>query len=119
MSNLRNKVIRLAHSNPELRKHLLPLITKKGATRNNYEILHDSYTSAMAEAYAYAEANGYLVDEEDIFQEVTTGKGRPGIGKTIKHSLLLLKGDKVQRKALQVQVYGMESGAYELNAYIQ
>jgi len=97
----------------------MSMLDKKGATRNNYEILHGSYTSAMQEAYDYAEANGYLVDEEDIFQEVTTGKGRPGIGKTRKHSLLLLKGDKVQRKALQVQVYGMENGAYELNAYIQ
>lgn len=26
--NLRNKIIRLAHSKPELRKHLLPLVTK-------------------------------------------------------------------------------------------
>ena len=31
MSNLRNKVIRLAHSKPELRKSLLPLLTKKAA----------------------------------------------------------------------------------------
>ena len=28
MSNLRNKIIRLAHENPELRKDLLPLVTK-------------------------------------------------------------------------------------------
>jgi len=28
MSNLRNKIIRLAHKNPELRKHLLPLVSK-------------------------------------------------------------------------------------------
>ena len=29
MSNLRNKLIRLAHSNPELRNDLLPLLTEK------------------------------------------------------------------------------------------
>ena len=29
MSNLRNKVIRLAHSNPSLRPHLLPLLSDK------------------------------------------------------------------------------------------
>tara|TARA_B110000503_G_C7041012_1_gene368211 strand:- start:319 stop:690 length:372 start_codon:yes stop_codon:yes gene_type:complete len=118
--NLRNKVIRLAHSNPELRSQLLPLITKKGATRSKFEIHHRSYTSAMKEAYDYAEVNGYLVDEDDIFQEVTTGRGRPKIGETRKHSLGLwgFKSGKKQRKALQVQVYGMESGTYELNAYI-
>ena len=31
MSNLRNKIIRLAYTKPELRKSLLPLITKKAA----------------------------------------------------------------------------------------
>ena len=118
--NLRNKIIRLAHSNPELRSQLLPLITKKGATRSKFEIHHRSYTSAMKEAYDYAEVNGYLVDEDDIFQDVTTGRGRPKIGETRKHSLGLwgFKSGKKQRKALQVQVYGMESGTYELNAYI-
>lgn len=29
MSNLRNKIIRLAHQKPELRKHLLPLLNKQ------------------------------------------------------------------------------------------
>lgn len=28
--NLRSKIIRLAHSNPELRPHLLPILTRKG-----------------------------------------------------------------------------------------
>lgn len=31
MKNLRSKLIRLAHSNPELRDHLLPLVTKKAS----------------------------------------------------------------------------------------
>lgn len=31
MKNLRNNIIRLAHSNPELRDHLLPLVTKKAS----------------------------------------------------------------------------------------
>ena len=32
---LRKKVIRLAHSNPELREHLLPLVTDKTASQKN------------------------------------------------------------------------------------
>ena len=34
--NLRNKLIRLAHSNPELRKDLLPLIEKKSSAKGVY-----------------------------------------------------------------------------------
>lgn len=93
-------------------------IDKRGATRNNFQIHHRSYTSAMQEAYDYANANGYEMVEEDVFQQVTTGRGKPRAGETRKHSLLLMKNGKVQRKSLQVQVYGMESGTYELNAYI-
>tara|TARA_B100000925_G_C21778951_1_gene375404 strand:+ start:77 stop:571 length:495 start_codon:yes stop_codon:yes gene_type:complete len=33
MSNLRNKLIRLAHQKPELRKHLLPLLSKQAAPK--------------------------------------------------------------------------------------
>lgn len=96
----------------------IPSIDKKGATRNKFETYHKTYASAMQEAYDYAEQNGYLVDEEDIFQQVTTGRGKPRVGETRSHSLGLSKNGKKQRKALQVQVYAMESGTYELNAYI-
>lgn len=34
MSNLRNKIIRLAHSKPELRKHLLPLLKESSKLRD-------------------------------------------------------------------------------------
>lgn len=37
MSDLRNKVIRLAHSNPELRKDLLPLL-KQAAKSSKYSL---------------------------------------------------------------------------------
>lgn len=33
MSNLRNKLIRLAHTNPEIRKDILPLLTKESANK--------------------------------------------------------------------------------------
>jgi superoxide dismutase len=87
------------------------------AGKKDFRIHHRSYTNAMQEAYDFAEKNGYSLIEDDIFQQVTTGKGKPSVGETRKHSLLLMKGDKMQRKALQVQVYGMENG-YELNVYI-
>ena len=88
------------------------------AGKKDFRIHHKSYTSAMEEAYAFANKNGYSLIEDDVFQEVTTGRGKPSVGETRKHSLLLMKGNRIQRKALQVQVYGMESGTYELNVYI-
>ena len=50
MSNLRNKIIRLAHAKPELRKHLLPLVTNKTAYNdpcNGSSYYGDSYGEAM------------------------------------------------------------------------
>ena len=42
--SLRNKVIKLAHEKPELRKHLLPLITDKTAGKGNI------YTDIIAQS---------------------------------------------------------------------
>jgi hypothetical protein len=50
MSNLRSKIIRLAHAKPELRKHLLPLVTNKKAYKdpcNGGSYFGDSYDETM------------------------------------------------------------------------
>ena len=49
MSNLRSKIIRLAHAKPELRKHLLPLVANKKAYNdpcNGTSYYGDSYDEA-------------------------------------------------------------------------
>jgi hypothetical protein len=43
---------------------------------------------------------------------------RPGVGKTNSFSVGLLKGGKPQRKNLNISLYGMESGKFELTYYI-
>lgn len=45
MKNLRSKLIRLAHENPELRDHLLPLVTKTGGTLR--DTVEDSITETI------------------------------------------------------------------------
>ena len=55
--NLRNKLIRLAHSNPELRKDLLPLIEKKSSAKGTYivkifELTFDSFEDLEADNYS-------------------------------------------------------------------
>ena len=50
MSNLRSKIIRLAHAKPELRKHLLPLVADKKAYSdpcNGTSYYGDGYDEAM------------------------------------------------------------------------
>ena len=84
----------------------------------DYETYHKTYTSAVQEARKIAKLKGYEIDGNSWFTEVNTGPGKPSEGKTVKHSITLLKNGKKQKKALQIQVYGMETGAYELNTYI-
>jgi hypothetical protein len=45
-------------------------------------------------------------------------RSRPGVGKTHTFTIGLLRNGKPQRKALQISVYGMESGKFELTNYI-
>lgn len=51
--SLRNKVIRLAHEKPELRKHLLPLVTKTATAGNDYP-----YKSASDIEYGLVDRGG-------------------------------------------------------------
>jgi hypothetical protein len=86
--------------------------------KSDYEVYHKSYTSAINAAKAYAEKKGYEINDDDSFRQIGMGPRKPSEGKTNKFSIELSKGGKVQRKKLQIQVYGMKN-SYELNAYIQ
>ena len=90
---------------------------------SKYEIYHSSYTSAVTEAMKYAAKNGYEVDEDSWFREITTGPGKPKSGKTVKHhiDLINVSTGKIPNKKLAIQVYNRNEGSkpYELNCYIQ
>jgi hypothetical protein len=77
-----------------------------------------SDTSAIQAAKEYAEKKGYEINDDDSFRQIGMGPRKPSEGKTNKFSIELSKDGKVQRKKLQIQVYGMRN-SYELNAYIQ
>ena len=87
-----------------------------------YVLYHKSFTAAAQEAQKVAEKQGYEIDEDSWTTEVTfNGKytrARPSVGKSNRFTIDLLKNDKPQRKQLQFQVYGMEGGKFELNAYV-
>lgn len=87
-----------------------------------YELYHKSFTAAATEARKVAEKKGFEIDEENWTTEVAfNGKytrARPSVGKSNSFTVALTKNGKPQRKHLHFQVYGMESGNFELNAYV-
>lgn len=88
---------------------------KKGGPK--YEIYHDTFSQAVQEAEAYALSCGYTVNENDWFNQINTGSGKPAEGETKRFSIELMKGDKETNKKLNIQVYGMKQ-LYELNCYV-
>ena len=86
----------------------------------------DTYFRTASEAAdtarEMAEKKGYEIDEDDWQSQIAVGgkynRLRPGVGKTNSFSVALLKNGKPQRKALNISLYGMESGNFELTAYI-
>jgi hypothetical protein len=86
---------------------------------SNYQIYHTSYSSAVDTAIDYANRMGYEVVNDDVWSQISVGPKRPAEGKTNRASISLTKDGKPQRKMLQIQIYGMGNGKYELNAYIQ
>jgi hypothetical protein len=97
-------------------KEIKSLISESSDTYFN------SFTDASQAARAYALKKKYEIDENDWQTQVALGgrysRSRPGIGKTHSFSVGLLRNGKPQRKALNFSVYGMESGKFELVAYI-
>lgn len=85
--------------------------------KQDYETYHKTFSSAVQTAKQMAEDKGYQISEEDWFTNIATGPRKPQTGQTNRYTLPLYKDGKEQRKALHIQVYGMQHN-YELNAYI-
>lgn len=86
---------------------------------SKYQIYHNTYSNAVQHAVDQAEKQGYEIDMDDYERKVAFGPRKPSVGKTNSFSIKLTKGGKPQKKALQMQVYGMDNGKYELNMYIE
>jgi len=84
------------------------------------DLYFDTYSAAVQKARKDAEKQGYEVDEDDWHNQVTTGPGKPGRGKTVRHNIKLTKNGKPVRKGLAIQVYNRDTdrNTYELNSYV-
>ena len=87
---------------------------------------NDTYFKSFTQAVEYArkvtERRGFTIDEDDWQTQIAFGgkytRSRPSKGKTNSFTGGLLKNGKPQRKSLQISVFGMPSGSYELTHYI-
>ena len=81
-----------------------------------------SFTDAVEFARKATEKRGFTIDEDDWQTQIAFGgkytRSRPSKGKTNSFTVGLLKNGKPQRKSLQLSVFGMPSGSYELTHYI-
>jgi len=97
------------------------LLSEAGASgAGDYEIYHDSLTSAVQEVEDNVRRQGYEVDPEDIAQKVGFGPRKPTNGETNKYHVKLLKDGEPQKKMVHFQVYdrGTNRNTYELNMYV-
>jgi hypothetical protein len=86
-------------------------------SKGDYQVYHNTYSSAVDAALEYAKSRGFEVVMDDVWDQISMGPKRPSDGKTNKAAVGLIKDGKPQRKALHIQIYGM-GDRYELNAYI-
>jgi hypothetical protein len=93
-------------------------MTFKKLIESDYEIYHNSYSSAISEVVRFIEKNGFSYNEDDFFNDITTGPKKPSEGKTNKFHLQLFKNGEPTKKYLHIQIYGMKN-KYELNMYIK
>jgi len=101
-------------------KGLIVKIIKESFSENVY---WTTFSGAVQFARATAESKGYEVDEDDWFNQINTGQGKPRNGQTTRVNIGLWKDGKLSRKTLSIQVYNMGlkleyAKTYELNFYI-
>ena len=85
------------------------------------EVYFSTFSGAVQFARQKVEDRGYVIDEEDWWNEVNTGHGRPKEGDTTRMTIGLIRNGKPQRKALHIQVFnrGIElKHNFELNYYV-
>jgi hypothetical protein len=84
----------------------------------DYPLYHEIFANATYAGKKYAEDQGYRIDMNDWDDIIGAGPSKPDAGKSNRYSIPLWKSNKLSKKQLHMQIYGMGS-KYELNCYIQ
>ena len=112
----RDKIIDMVKSavGKDAAEKIFNVTFREGKSSTGYELYHKDFSSAMKHAYDFAKKKfGIEVDPKEIDDKVASGPRKPSKGKTNSYRLMGKDG----KKAIQVQVYGMDNGKYELNMY--
>lgn len=83
------------------------------------KIYYNSYSAAVSDVYDYV-SKKYVIDENDWFTRVAVG-GKPKSETTKRSDYIRLyskETGKELKKTLNIQVYRMKGGKFELNYYI-
>lgn len=94
-----------------------PKALKENNEPNNYQVYHNTYSSAIETALEYAENKGFEYSHDEYFNKVASGPKKPSDGETNSVSLGLYKDGEEVKEMLHIQIYGM-GNKYELNCYI-
>jgi hypothetical protein len=89
-----------------------PKAIKEAKTRD-YEIYHKTLSSALDEARKFIVNRGY-----DNVEFTINDVQHVGYGHTERFYKEITKNGKAQNKTLNIQIYRMDNGTYELNMYI-
>lgn len=87
-------------------------VTKKKGY--NYEVYHDTLAGAFETIQEFLAEKGYEVPDEELFQ---FGIGGISYGQTKRDGFELTRNGEPAKNMLNVQIYRMDSGRYELNMY--
>ena len=96
-----------------------PFQEKAGA---DYELYHPTMADALTHALNHAfNKKNFEVDADEWFQKGNMGPKKPSKGKTNSYSIAgyNAKTGKPERKRFHAQIYGMDSGKFELNYYVE
>jgi len=104
------------------RKLMMEQIKNVKSQLNESDDYYKTASAAADAAREMAEKRGFEIDEYDWQSKIAMGGSynrlRPGKGKTHSFTIGLLKNGKPQRKMLQISIYGMPGGSFELTSYI-
>lgn len=102
-------LIRMQLSESVLKKNFI-----SESSSGQYEIYHETLSSALDEVRRFLSLKDYEADERDLFM---FGVGGISYGVTKRYAFDLTKSGEPSKNQLQVQIYRLDSGRYELNMY--
>jgi len=85
--------------------------------KEKYQIYHKLFSDAITEVLKFVSKRGFEMDEDEYWNQVSTGPKKPSEGKTNRYNIPLTKNGKKTRQKIAFQILGIRN-KYELNMYI-